>query len=180
MGADTGGSTGCGSWLCWWLCCLDHGLRSHTAHSTGIPFLMERAVREPGSASAVTVQSSQWHLALPQLILAQSHSAMTCHLRDTPEPRNVWIWEVSLGPQQRPSGLGEATCASPLSQPRALSQPSSSKKLKKVVFGCGRQLSCGDRCECLAWLSQDICFSSSLCRAGARSWWEGDEGLYPI
>lgn len=90
-----------------------------------------------------------------------------CRRRDTPEPSSVGVWggEVSLGPQQRPPGLGEATCASPLSQPGALAPgpaPSSSENLTKGVFWCG------DRCDCLAWLSQDtcLCFNNALCSAG--------------
>lgn len=53
-----------------------------------------------------------------------------CRRRDTPEPSSVWVWggEVSLGPQQRPPGLGEATCASPVSASGSGSEPSSQQQ----------------------------------------------------
>lgn len=38
------------------LAVLDHGLKPNLAHSAGIPFAMQRAAREPGSASAVTAE----------------------------------------------------------------------------------------------------------------------------
>lgn len=72
---------------------LDHGLKPKTAPSAGIPFAMERA----GQCHAATVQSSQWHLALPGLILAQSHQAATSGTPLSPGMSGLGVGRCPLG-----------------------------------------------------------------------------------
>lgn len=133
----------------------------------GIPFPVERAVGGPGGASAVSgtwpCHSSSWHSDTVQ-------GPATSGTRLSPGMSDFGVGRCPLGHNRSLPGWLKPHVLH-LSQPRALaSQPSSSRKLRKGMFWCRRQVSSGDRCDCLAWLSQDtsLCFSNSLSAGGRR------------